>query len=121
MKNYKLLLVLVVVVIVGICFFFFRLYQRDMKALGDFAAAYQKFDQAMANQSEIEASTALIELKAKAAALSNISSLIKNDKLIPPLALDIANLSAKELANPNDQNLTSQRKTAYARFMELGE
>lgn len=121
MKKYKLLLILALVVIVSVGLFFFRLYQRDMKALGDFAAAYQKFDQAISNDSESEAGKALIELNTTATALSNISSLIKNDALIPPLALDIANLSAKELADPRNEGLARQRQTAYTHFLELGK
>lgn len=48
---------------------------------------------------ESKAGDALIDLNTKAAALSRLSSLIKNDAVIPPSALEITDLSGKELAN----------------------
>ena len=143
-KKNKLLLVLALAVIGAFFFFFVRLYHRDVKALEDFVASYKKFDKAIADFSlgrtadlENIAGNALGELRAKAA--FRLSSLIKNDALIPPLALDIADFSGKELDNLSfyiramrsknaDLNvlakeygdLSSKRKDAYARFQELG-
>jgi hypothetical protein len=48
---------------------------------------------------ESKAGDALIDLNTKAAALSRLSSLIKNDAVIPPSALEIADFSGKELDN----------------------
>jgi len=144
-KKNKVLLVLALVVIVVFFFFFIRLYHHDVKALEDFVASYKKFDKAISDFSisktddlENKASNAIIELSAKAT--FRLSSLIKNDALIPPLALEIADFSGKELDNLSSYkramqsknadlnvlaieygDLTSKRKDAYARFQELAE
>ena len=151
-KKYKVLLVLALVVLVGAFLFFYRFYHNDVKALEDFSASYENYDKAISDFSvpvfetnldlnktddlESKASDALIELNTKAA--FRLSSLIKNDSAIPPLALEIADFSGKELDNLRaykkavqsknaDLNglakeygeLTSKRKTAYARFQGL--
>jgi hypothetical protein len=143
MKKYKVLLVLVLVIIMSAFFFFYRMYNHDIEALTDFVASYEKFDKAISDFSigktddlESKAGDALIELNAKAA--FRLSSLIKNDGVIPPLALEIADFSGKELDTLNAYtraiqsknadlgglakeygDLTSKRKTAYARFRGL--
>ena len=143
-KKYKVLLVLVLVVIVGVFFFFSRLYHNDVKALENFVASYEKFDKAVSDFSisktddlESKAGDALIELKTKAT--FRISSLIKNDAELMDKAREIADLSGRELeslkaykraiqtknADLDDLakeygDLTSKRKTAYARFQGLG-
>ena len=144
--------VVVAVLIVGVVFFvFFRLYQRDVQALTDFVAAYQKYDQAVSDFSkqvlagapalgdlEGEADHALVELTAAASA--KISSMIKNEKALMRSILEIAVLSGKEAAalktyqsatasKNGDLNtlakafgdLTNQRRAAYIHFRELSE
>lgn len=139
------MLVLALIVVIGVFSFFYRMYHHDVEALEDFTASYQRFDRAMSdfsangtNNLENKADAALTELNAKAA--FRLSSLIKNDGLIPPLALRIVDLSQKELNNlkvyktaargkntglaelaKEYNNLTERRKTAYARFKELAE
>ena len=143
MKKYKVLLILALVVIVGVFFFFSRLYHNDIKALEGFVASYEKFDKAISDFSisktddlESKASDALIELNTKAT--FRLSSLIKNDGLIPPSALEIADFSGKELESLQAYkraiqsknadldglakeygDLASKRKAAYARFQGL--
>ncbi len=142
-KKYKVLLVLALIVIVGVVFFFSRLYHNDVRALTDFVASYEKFDKTMSDFSiggtddlESKAGDALIELNAKAT--FRLSSLIKHDALIPPLAREIADFSAKELdtlraykraiqsenadldgLGKEYDDLMNKRKTAYARFRGL--
>ena len=113
-KIARPLLVIALIGIAGIFFLFFRFYQNDVKALEDFTAAYDKFDQAISDFSgpvlasnlegapavddlERKADEALVDLKTKAAA--RISSLIKNDAELMSITLEIANLSSKELDN----------------------
>lgn len=144
-KKYKMSLVSALVVILGIFFFFYRMYQNDMKALTDFSVSYQAFNTAIADFSmsktadaESKAQNAWEKLDAKAH--FQLSSLIKNDNVIPPLALQIASLSRQELEklrlyeiaiqnkNANADtlakiyaDLTNQRKAAYTHFEELAE
>ena len=151
-KKYKVVLVLALIVIVGVFSFFYRMHNKDVKALTEFLASYEKFDKAISDFAvpvfaanfdlnktddlESKASDALIELNTKAA--FRLSSLIKNDSVIPPLALEITDFSGKELDNlraykkavqsknadldglaKEYDELTSKRKTAYARFQGL--
>ena len=142
-KRYNVLLVLVLVVIVGVFFFCSRLYHNDINALEGFVASYEKFDKEIldfsnskTDDSESKAGDALIKFNSKAS--FRLSSLIKNDWLIPHAALEIADLSGRELeslkaykraiqtknADLDDlakeySDLTSQRKNAYARFQGL--
>lgn len=139
-KKYKVLLVLTPVVIVGTVFFFYRMYNNDVKALTDFSASYEKFNSAMSDFSsgqgdylESKANNALVEFNKNAA--FRLSSLIKNDSVIPPLALEIADFSGKELQslkayksavqNKNADldklakqysDMSNKRKAAYVRF-----
>ena len=128
MKKYKILLVLALVVVAGGFLFFYRMYQHDMKSLEDFVASYQTFDTAISDfstsgtdESENKALLAFNELTAKAGV--RMSSLIRNDSLIPPATLKVADLARKELdavkAHQIAGDLTAQRKVAYARFQEL--
>jgi hypothetical protein len=143
MKKYSILLVLVPVLLAGS--FFYYLYRHDVKSLDDFAASYEKFDEAVANFStgktgdlESRARDALAELNAKAT--FRLSSLIKNDNVIPPVALEVADFSGKELdalvayekasqsKNGNVEalaqeysDLTSKMEATYTRFQELAE
>lgn len=145
MQKYKIPLALTFVVITGAFLFFSNLYHRDIGLLENFVASYEKFDTAISdfstrrtNDSENNANGALIELKARAT--FRASSLIKNDRLIPPLVFEIADLSGKELdalaaykkgsqgttadletLAEEYKNLTRERKAAYARFRGLAE
>lgn len=101
-KKHKVALVLALVVIGGVFLFFFRLYNNDVKALESFSASYEKFDKAISYFSsgktdglESKAEDALYQVTRTAS--FRLSSLIKNDAIIPPLALEIADLSRKEL------------------------
>jgi len=144
-KKYKGLLVLALVVIVFAFSFFYRMYHNDVKALDDFVIAYERFDNAIsdfsvgkADDSEIKAGDAVVELNARA--IFSLSSLIKNDNVIPVVAIQVADLSGKELETlraykiaTQSQNadsdrlakvysdLVSKRKDAYAHFLELAE
>ena len=48
-KKYKVLFVLAPVVIASAFLFFYRLYNKDVKALTDFIASYKKFDKAISD------------------------------------------------------------------------
>jgi hypothetical protein len=153
MKKYKALLFIPLIVVVGIFFFFYRMGKNDAKKLADFSVAYEKFDQAtsafykpvLASTSgaspltdglERQADEAQAELKTKSSA--RISSLTKNDAELMRIALEIGDLSGKEVDILKaykravvDKNaamdplikelgdLTSKRQTDYARFLEL--
>ena len=142
-KKYRALLIIAFVVAAGIFFFFYRFYHNDVKALTDFSVSYEKFDKAISDFSinkiddlESKAGDALIKLNAKAT--FRLSSLIKNDAKLMDQALEVADLSGKELESlraykraiqsknadldglaKDYGDLTSKRKTAYARFQEL--
>jgi geranylgeranyl pyrophosphate synthase len=142
-KKYRALIIIVLVVAAGIFFFFYRFHHHDTKALTDFVPAYEKFDKAIADFSigetddlESKASDALIELNTKASV--RLSSLVENDAELMSKELEIADFSGKELDNLRAYkraiksknadlvglakeygDLTSKRKTAYARFQEL--
>ena len=114
-KKYRVLLVITLIVVIGVTAIFFlfnRFYQNDVKALTDFPAAYEKFDQTMADFSaavfasnlagapavddlERKADAALVDLDAKASV--RISSLIKNDAELMRSMPEIAALSGQEL------------------------
>ena len=157
-KKYVMLFALALIMIAGAFLFFYRLSNKDVKALTDFIASYKKFDKAISDFSipvlvsnpdaartldqfnkiysritalmqdtrphgerlaltkeaislnnylldylnktddlESNAGDAFIELNIKAAA--RISSLIKNDGQLMSTALEIADLSKKELDN----------------------
>ncbi|OGD17716.1 MAG: hypothetical protein A2V76_04425 [Candidatus Aminicenantes bacterium RBG_16_63_14] len=143
-KKYKTLLIIVIVVAAGIFFFFYRFYHNDVKALVDFSVSYEKYDKAISDFSsnktddlESKADDALIELNAKST--FNLSSLIKNDAELMDQAFEVAELSGKELESLKAYkraiqtknadldgsakeygDLTGKRKSAYARFQELG-
>jgi hypothetical protein len=108
LNKYKALLIIALILLAGIFFFFYRLYQNDVKALTNFLAAYQKFDQAVSNYStavfasnqdgasaadalEQKTDEALAELNTRASV--RISSLIKNDGELMRAALEIEELS----------------------------
>ncbi len=159
-KKYKVVLILALIVIGGVFSFFYCMYHNDIKALEGFLASYEKYDKAMSDFSipvfaanlegdslnktddlESEAGDALAELNSKATALK-LSSLIKNDAKLMDEALEINDLSGKELyrlstykkakSNRDITNidldrlskefreLNNNRKTAYARFQGLG-
>lgn len=143
-KKYKVLLVLAPVAIVGVFLFFSRMYHNDITALEGFLASYETFDKAISDFSisktddlESKAGDALIELNAKAT--FRLSSLIKNDAELMDQALEVADLSGKEIESfraykrgiqsknsgldelaEEYGDLTSKRKAAYARFQGLG-
>jgi myo-inositol-1-phosphate synthase len=142
-KKYRALLIIALVVVAGIFFFFYRFYHNDVKALADFSVSYEKFDKAISDFSinktddlESKAGDTLIKLNVKAT--FRLSSLIKNDAKLMDQALEVADLSGKELESLRAYkraiqsknadldglakeygDLTSKRKTAYARFQEL--
>ncbi len=142
-KKYQVVVVSVLIIVIGAVFFFYRLYQYDTQALKNFSASYEKFDRAIADfsasktdDSEVRAIDALAELNTKV--VFRLSSLIKNDGVIPPVAHEIADLAGKELfvldayqsAIKNKKtgaralaqeygDRTAKRKAAYARFQEL--
>ncbi|MCJ7581461.1 MAG: hypothetical protein MUP98_13120 [Candidatus Aminicenantes bacterium] len=142
-KKYKWLIVLVLVMSAGICFIFCHFYLNDVKALKEFSALYEIFDEAMTEYSlnrthdlESIVEDAFIELDSKAS--FRISSLIKNDSELMDLIPEVARLSGKELdslkfytRSVREKNtdlaglaekystLSSQRKAAYARFLKL--
>jgi hypothetical protein len=142
-KKYKWPIVLALFVSTGVLSFFYRFYHSDMKALAGFSASYKKFNQTISDFSiwktdelENKAGDALTELNTKASL--RLSSLIKNDAELMDLALEVANLSGKEMENlrvhkraSQSQNadldrlageygtLTLKRKAAYARFQQL--
>ncbi len=144
-KKYKVVVVLALAVLAGGVLFLARMYRRDTQALEGFAASYENFDRAMAdfsvnqsNDTEVRAIDALAELHAKSD--FPLSSLVKNDALIPPAAHEIWDLSGKELyvldayqsaiknkrtdvdwLAPEYGDLAAKRKAAYARFQRLAE
>lgn len=144
-NKYKILFILGLMVLTSVFFFFYRMYQNDMRSLTNFVASYEIFDKAtldfsasMTNDTEQKAQDALTELKIKAN--FSLSSLIKNDNVVPPLALEIADLSRQELASleiykkstltkntdsgdlaKEYNDLISKRKTAYATFQKFAE
>jgi hypothetical protein len=143
-KKYRALLIIALMVAAGISFLFYHFYHNDVKALEDFLVSYEKYDKAISDFSinktdelENKAGDTLIELNAKAT--FRLSSLIKNDAKLMDQALDVADLSGKELESLRAYkraiqsknadrdglakeygDLTSKRRTAYARFRELG-
>lgn len=144
MKNYKILIIFALVALAGGVLFLARMYRHDARALEGFVASYEKFDRAMAdfsvsksNDTEVKAIDALAGLNAKAD--FRLSSLIKNDALIPPVAREIAGIAGDEL-NALDThkrstrsknaggdrnlvqeygNLTAKRKALYAHLQNL--
>jgi hypothetical protein len=142
-KKYKWLIILALVVLAGVSSFFYRFYHNDVKALAHFSTSYEKFDKAIsdffiskADELESQAGDALIELNTKAT--FRLSSIIRNDAELMEEALEVADLSRKELdsirvkkaaiQSKNDEIdalakeygvLTSKRRAAYARFRKL--
>ena len=145
-KKYKWVIILTIVVLVGLFIFFYSFYLKDMKALADFSASYEKYDQAISDFSagetddlEKKAGDTLTELNEKAAAF-RLSSLIKNDAELMDIAQKIADFSGRELENlraykrslqsqsadldklaKEYSDMTGKRKIAYSRFRELAE
>jgi hypothetical protein len=142
-KKHKVSLLLVLMALVGVFFFFYHFYHKDVKTLADFSASYERFNKAISDFSlsktddlESKAGDALIELNTKST--FRLSSLIKNDAKLMDLALEVADLSGKEIDSLKvykraiqSENidldelakeysvLTSKRKAAYAHFREL--
>ena len=144
-NTYKVLGVLVLIAMVGGCFFFYRMYQNDMRALTGFVASYERFDKAIADFSASPtdsvgsaARDAFGELDAKAT--FRLSSLIRHEKEVMVQAREVADISRRELdsliaykkavANKNPgadtlakkyADLSSERKSVYARLLGLSE
>ena len=142
-KKYKWLFIAVLVVLAGVFLFFYRFYHNDINKLADFIASYEKYDRAISDFSqsktddlESKARDALFELNTKAT--FRLSSLIRNDAKLMDQALELANISGRELdslriykraiqsENADSEglakeygDLTGKRKVAYARFQEL--
>jgi hypothetical protein len=145
-RRYKRLLIfiLILAVPVGVLLFFYRMYNDDIRAIKDFVAAYERFDQVVSDLSvgagddpEGNAGSAAADLASKASL--RLSSLIKNDAGLMDQALEVADLARREIEslrayrlgikNENadvdelaeaSRALTDRRKEAYARFQELG-
>ena len=137
-KKYRWTAALAVVLTVGVVFFFYRMYEHDMKTLTDFSVSYAQFDKAVSGSSLPEADEAFVELNRSASV--RISSLTKHDREAMDTMHEIADISEKELgtlhvykkaleykqtADASDlakelRNLHDQRATAYAHFQELG-
>ena len=148
-KKYQVFLVIILVMAAGFLFLFIRFGLNDSRSITDFSAAYQRYDSAISDEAnsvlaspatssikEQKADGALTDLKIKASV--RISSLTKNDGEIMKVMAEIADLSTKELdalkayreaaadqsgdmatfAN-QFRDLTGQRQSAYARFLEL--
>jgi tRNA A37 N6-isopentenylltransferase MiaA len=117
---------------------FLASYEKFDKAISDFSVPVfaSNLDLNKANDLESKAGDALIKLNTKAAA--RLSSLTKNDAALMSKMLEIADFSGKELDNLRAYKraiqsknadldglakeygeLTSKRKTAYARFQGL--
>jgi hypothetical protein len=116
-------------------------YENYDRAISDFSGPVLAANPAStpaADELERKADAALLELGAKASV--RISSMIKNEKEIMSATLEIADLAGKELdalktyqqaAAGKDgdlvrlakefADLTNSRRTAYARFLALGE
>ncbi len=116
-RKYKALLVLGLIVLAGIFFFFYRMYQGDMQKLEGFVTAYEKFDTAISDfsisktaDSEKKADDALAELTASSG--FRVTSLIKNDSIIPSSTLEVADLSGKELESLKAYAIAIQNKSA---------
>ncbi len=117
---------------------FLASYEKFDKAISDFSVPVfaSNLDLNKTNDLESKAGDALIKLNTKAAA--RLSSLTKNDAALMSKMLEIADFSVKELDNLRAYKraiqsknadldglakeygeLTSKRKTAYARFQGL--
>jgi len=144
LKKYKLFPIIVLMVLAGVLLFFYRFYHDDVKALEDFFASDENFDKAISDffiiktdDLERKGGDAFNELHNKAALW--LSSFIKNDGELMGQALEVANLSGRELDSLRAYegaiqskradldglakeygDLTRRRKVAYARFQELG-
>ena len=109
---------------------FFRFYENDVRALTDFPAAYEAFDQAISDFSaavftynpggapaadglEKKADAARVDLNTKASV--RISSLIKNDAELMQVMHEISDFSGKEL-----DTLKAYKRAAADRNADLG-
>lgn len=140
--------VLVLIGAAGVFLFFYRMYQKDMKALKGFIAAYERFEEAMPTAADEflraglgPAEEALAELQARAS--FRLSSLIKNEDQLMGQAREVADLARRELdalrvrreahtgatsagqaeALELDQSsrlLREQMAAAFSRFIEMG-
>ncbi|MGZ5488361.1 MAG: hypothetical protein ACXWF4_07495 [Candidatus Aminicenantales bacterium] len=143
-KPNKWSLIFILVVAAGVLFFAIRMYQDDIKAIKGFMASCEEFDKAISGLSqsaaddfESRAGDAAVGLSAEASL--RLSSLIKNDAKLMDEAREVADLARKELESlrayqrgirqenadveelaEGSRILTEKRKTAYARFQELG-
>lgn len=149
LKKYRFFLAIVLLLAAGFIFLFIRFGLNDSRAIADFSAAYQTYDLTISTAAnavlagpatsaakEQAADGALTGLKTKASA--RISSLTKNDGALMQVMAQIAGLATQELdalkayqEAAGDQSgdmgtlanqfrdLTSQRQSAYARFLEL--
>ncbi len=116
-KRYRSFLIVVLIVITGIFFFFYQLYQKDIKVLADFVVSYKKFDKAitdfsvsLTDSSENKAEDAIRELDTKST--FRISSLIKNEKKVMVQVREISNLSKREFDSLKSYREAVQNKNA---------
>lgn len=140
-RTWRLFVVLVM--FAGGFYAFDHLYYKGIQSLEAFSASYDRFDRAMSEfsltgsaDSGRQAAGDVKDLRSKAA--FRLSSLIKNDGKLMSEALEVAELSGRELASLKAyqgaiQNknagadelskefgvLSGKRKAAFARFREL--
>lgn len=143
-NKYKWPIMLVLAAVAGASYFYLHFYAKGINALLAFSASYERFDRAISEFSlgrtedlERRASQALSDLQARST--FRLSSLIKNDGALMDQAREVADLARREheslkafasaqrtpsagldgLANAFG-GLTEKRRSAYARFRELG-
>jgi hypothetical protein len=136
-------LLIVLVMLAGGFYAFDHFYYKGIQSLEAFSVSYDRFDRAISEfsltgtaDSERQVDGGLRDLRSKAA--FRLSSLIKNDGKLMSEALEVAELSGRELASLKAyqgaiQNksaggdelskelgvLSGKRKAAFARFLEL--
>ncbi len=102
-RHYKrrLIFILILAVPIGVLLFFYRMYNDDIRAIKDFVAAYERFDQGVSDLGKGPADDfkkvdrAVTDLGAKAKL--RLSSLIRNDAGLMAQALEVVDLSRREL------------------------
>jgi hypothetical protein len=143
-NKYKWLITLVILAVAGGAYFYLHFYAQGINAVLAFSASYERFDKAISEFSLSrtddlgrQAGEALGDLQARST--FRLSSLIKNDGALMDQAREVADLARREhenlkafasaqrtpsagldgLANAFG-GLTEKRRSAYARFRELG-
>jgi hypothetical protein len=122
-----IIFILILAVPAGVFFIFYRMYRDDVKDLKGFMASYERFNQTLSDfqerrtdDLESQALNAVNDLTVKASL--RLSSLIKNDGELMDLALEVADLSRRELEGFGTEGyglLHEKRIASYVRFQEL--